>query len=39
MDVTVGRGEFLSLIGHSGCGNSTLLNVIAGLPPADHRSS
>lgn len=29
--LTIGRGEFVSLIGHSGCGKSTLLNAIAGL--------
>ncbi len=31
VDLTVGQGEFVSLIGHSGCGKSTLLNVVAGL--------
>src|SRR5688572_26464887 len=27
----IGRGEFISLIGHSGCGKSTILNMVAGL--------
>jgi nitrate/nitrite transport system ATP-binding protein len=27
----VAQGEFISLIGHSGCGKSTVLNIIAGL--------
>ena len=27
----IGRGEFISLIGHSGCGKSTVLNIAAGL--------
>jgi len=31
IDLTVGKGEFVALIGHSGCGKSTLLNLIAGL--------
>jgi nitrate/nitrite transport system ATP-binding protein len=31
INLTVGKGEFISLIGHSGCGKSTLLNLIAGL--------
>jgi len=34
VDVDVGKGEFISIIGHSGCGKSTVLNVIAGLVPA-----
>jgi nitrate/nitrite transport system ATP-binding protein len=29
--LTIGQGEFVSIIGHSGCGKSTLLNLIAGL--------
>ncbi len=31
IDLTVGQGEFISLIGPSGCGKSTLLRVIADL--------
>jgi nitrate/nitrite transport system ATP-binding protein len=34
VDVKVAKGEFISIIGHSGCGKSTVLNVIAGLVPA-----
>jgi nitrate/nitrite transport system ATP-binding protein len=32
-DVTFGveRGEFVSMIGHSGCGKSSILNIVAGL--------
>jgi nitrate/nitrite transport system ATP-binding protein len=35
-DVSFGveRGEFVSVIGHSGCGKSTILSIIAGLVPA-----
>jgi nitrate/nitrite transport system ATP-binding protein len=35
-DVAFGveRGEFLTMIGHSGCGKSTILNIIAGLETA-----
>ena len=31
IDLQVRRGEFISLIGHSGCGKSTVLNIVAGL--------
>jgi nitrate/nitrite transport system ATP-binding protein len=31
INLTVGKGEFVTLIGHSGCGKSTLLNMLAGL--------
>jgi NitT/TauT family transport system ATP-binding protein len=31
MSLTVGQGEFLSLLGPSGCGKSTALRIIAGL--------
>lgn len=31
IDLTVGRGEFVSILGPSGCGKSTLLHMVAGL--------
>jgi NitT/TauT family transport system ATP-binding protein len=35
VSLTVGRGEFVSLIGPSGCGKSTILKIVAGLIEAD----
>jgi nitrate/nitrite transport system ATP-binding protein len=32
-DLEMEQGEFVSLIGHSGCGKSTVLSMIAGLTP------
>ncbi len=34
VDLKIRQGEFVSLIGHSGCGKSTVLNIVAGLLPA-----
>lgn len=38
VNLTVGEGEFVTLLGPSGCGKSTLLKMVAGLlPPSDGR--
>lgn len=35
IDLSIGRGEFVSIVGPSGCGKSTLLEVFAGLQDHD----
>ena len=34
VNLKIREGEFISLIGHSGCGKSTVLNIVAGLEKA-----
>jgi len=36
VDFAINEGEFVSIIGHSGCGKSTVLNIIAGLYQATY---
>jgi nitrate/nitrite transport system ATP-binding protein len=36
VDLTINKGEFVSVIGHSGCGKSTVLNLVAGLLMPSH---
>ncbi|MFO1135121.1 MAG: ABC transporter ATP-binding protein [Rhodoblastus sp.] len=33
--LSVGRGEFVCIVGHSGCGKTTVLNILAGLDKPD----
>ena len=35
LSLTVGQGEFVSIVGPSGCGKSTLFNIIGGLTKQD----
>ena len=34
VNLKIAKGEFISLIGHTGCGKSTVLNIVAGLHTA-----
>lgn len=36
VDFHINEGEFVSIIGHSGCGKSTVLNIVAGLYQATY---
>ena len=36
VNITIKKGEFVCIVGHSGCGKSTILNVLAGLDSASH---
>jgi putative ABC transport system ATP-binding protein len=35
VSLTIGRGEFVAIMGQSGCGKSTLLHILGGLEPPD----
>jgi len=36
VDIKIDKGDFVSIIGHSGCGKSTVLNIVAGLYEATY---
>ena len=38
VNLSIQRGEFVCIVGHSGCGKSTILNVLAGLDEASEGS-
>jgi len=38
VNLRVGRAEFVALLGHSGCGKSTVLSIVAGLQRPTHGS-
>ena len=34
VNFSIEKGEFVCIVGHSGCGKSTILNILAGLEEA-----